>query len=62
MATGKSVCQSMICFAKCYALRLLGVGCVTAGICLGLTLWLLPLGIPLALLGIGLVRPGEACS
>ena len=62
MTTRKSVCQSMMCFAKCTAVRLLGVGFVMAGIGMSLTMWLLPIGLPLALLGMGLVRPGEACS
>ena len=62
MTTGKGVCQSMMCSAKCYAVRLLGVGFVMAGIGMSLTLWLLPIGLPLALLGMGLVQPGEACS
>ena len=62
MTARKGVCRSMTCFAKCYALRLLGVGCVMIGVALSLTLWLQPLGIPPALLGMELVRPGEACS
>lgn len=46
---------------NCYGRRTLGALAVVTGLGMALTFWLLPVGVPLALLGLGLIDPERPC-
>lgn len=47
--------------AKFFAKGLLGMGCLLVGLVLTMTFWLIPLGVPLSLVGVALlVTAGES--
>ena len=52
-----AVCQVTVAVLSMLCQGALGVSCILIGVAMTMTFWLIPLGLPLALLGVALLHP-----
>lgn len=61
MKPQKPRCNSLGCAVGCYAQTAAGFALLVVGVALVFTLWLMPIGLGLALVGVAMIDPGQAC-
>lgn len=61
MKSVKPLCKSLGCALTCYAKTIAGTLLFVSGIAMLFTLWLIPVGLVLAFVGMAMIEPEQAC-